>query len=748
MSSRGHAERFIKCLTGDLDTRVSFQTFDDTEEKRRELAQIRHCSLADAWTWIQDLNSRGAGVFVTINETDLKGRLIENVKSLRALFVDFDDTAAEWALKPSMVVNSLRGKHYYWLLDGEDDLARFTPAQEQLAKFYGSDPAVKDLPRVMRLPGTRNHKKWDGDPTHGAPVTVDLHDESRKLYTVGEVLAYHPVKKAASKNFGEGLDLDPDAPIPEGGRDNKMFQIACDLRRVEGLEEKEIYGRLLEVNERRCRPPMAESDIRRLAAQGAKKPKGDQSPEEKAAFARQLSDVGNSQYFVARFGNEIRYTAEGKSWWVWTGRQWQRDYTNQVERFAKEFVNVLLRDAIAEGDPNKKAALTKHAMHSQHSQRIAAIMHLARSEEAVAIRPDVFDRDPWLINCRNGVVDLRTGEHREHDRADLMTNMVNASFDPRAKCPNFDAFLAKVVPDDSTRAYVLRALGSCLVGEQRDQVVFMPFGTGKNGKSVLMSLMSALLDGYCKTAPPSTFISNKQDTGNGTDVAALRGARFVYATESGESKPLNEEQVKRLTGGDKMMVRGLYEQFSEFKPGFKLWFAINHRPVIKSVGFAMWRRIHLIPFTVTISDQEEIPRDVLDRSLIAEADGIFTKMVRQCLVWQRDGLKPPKAVTEAVQAYQADEDPLAEFMEACALVKDGLSWPQSAAYNAYKSFAEASGDRALGKKAFGTKLMDKGFQKFRFGTGVRAWAGIGPSKSGSSFAVTAQSDFQDEEEGS
>ena len=741
MSSRQHAERFLRCLTGDANTPVTFQTFDDREQKDPTLARTWTGTLAGSWDKIVDLNAKGAGIFVTINETDGKARKIENIIALRALFVDFDDSAADPALKPSMIVNSLRGQHYYWLLDGEDDLARFTPAQEQLAKFYGSDPKVKDLPRVMRLPGTLNQKR---EP--GTEVTVTMTDDTRQVRTVGEILAAHPIKKTTGKKFIEESDLDPDSPITEGGRDNKLFQIACDLRRVEGLEEKEIFERLCDINERRCKPPVAHADLRRLAAQGAKKPKGDQSPEQKMALARQLSDVGNAQYFVARFGGELRYTAEGRQWWVWTGRQWQRDFTGAVERKAKEFVNVLLKDAMDEPDPDRKASLTKHALNSQHATRIEAIIKLAKSEEAVAVRPDVFDRDPWLINCRNGMIDLRTGEHTEHDRAALMTSMVNASYDPKAKCPFFDAFLEKVLPDDEVRLYVLRALGSCLVGEQRDQVTFMPFGQGKNGKSVLMSLMSNLLDGYSRTAPPQTFLSQKNDSGNGTEIASLRGSRFVYATESGESRPLNEEQIKRLTGGDKMSVRGLYENFSEFKPGFKLWFAVNHRPVIRSVGFAIWRRIHLIPFVVTISDAEEIPRDVMDRKLVEEADGIFTKLVRYCLQWQRDGLNPPQAVTDAVKEYQADEDPLAEWMEACAVVKDGASWPQSAAYNAYKSFTEGAGDRPLGKKLFGTKMIDKGFQKFRGHGGVRSWAGIGPSSGAKAFApVASASDFEDEE---
>lgn len=735
MGSREHAERFLTCLTGDVSTPVTFQTFDDTEAKRQELAQVRNSTLDAAWNWICDMNARGAGVFVTINETDLRGRKVENIQKLRALFVDFDETAMEPAFKPSMIVNSLRGQHYYWLLDGDDDLSRFTPAQEQLAKFYNSDPKIKDLPRVMRLPGTRNQKRWDGDPTHGAPVTVTLVDEARTTYTVGEILGHHPIKRTGSRNLALLVD-DPDAPIPAGGRDNKMFQIACDFRRKDGMDEKQIYDALMEVNLRRCQPPLLDSDIRRLAMQGAKKPKGDQSPEQKAAQARVMSDMGNAQYFVGLFGNVLRYTAETRAWWVWSERGvWQRDYTGQVERYAKEFVNVLIKDALAEEDADKKAALMKHAAHTQHAQRIKAIVDLARSEDAVAVRPEVFDRDPWMINCQNGIMDLRTGELRDHDRTQLMTKMVNARYDPQAKCPTFDAFMEKVLPDDEVRLYVMRALGSCLVGEQRDQIVFMPFGTGKNGKSVLMALMSSLLDGYCKTAPRSTFIQNKNDAGNGNDVATLIGARFVFATESGEAKALNEEQIKQLTGGDKISARMLYQDFTEYKPGFKLWFAVNHRPVIKSVGFAIWRRIHLVPFTVTISDADQIPRDVLDKNLMAEADGIFTKLVRACLIWQRDGLNPPDAVTKAVEEYQAEEDPLAEWTETCTVTRDGLTWSKTAAYNAYRQFAEAQGERPLGKKMFGVKMSDKGYQSVREGhSGVRAWAGIGPSSNAPEFS--------------
>ncbi len=366
------------------------------------------------------------------------------------------------------------------------------------------------------------------------------------------------------------------------------------------------------------------------------------------------------------------------------------------------------------------AATAKWAKKSEGDPRMSAILSIARSEPGIPVLPDALDRDPMLLNCKNGTLDLRTGELRPHRREDLITKCVSVEYDPTAECRVWLAFLDKIMGGKSDMvAFLQRAVGYSLTGSIREQCLFLLHGTGSNGKSTYLEVLRELLADYCEQTDFATFLEKKNDQIR-NDVARLRGARFVSAVEVAEARRLDEALIKSVTGGDTVTARFLYGEFFEFVPAFKLWLAANHKPVIRGTDHAIWRRVRLVPFTVTIPDEEQ-DKD-LPAKLKAELPGILRWAVEGCLAWQRDGLRPPEEVIKATASYREENDIVGQFVTENCIVSSGSKATAKALYAAYVAWADANGERPMTQNAFGRRLAERGFERKKSG-GIW-WHGI------------------------
>lgn len=347
-------------------------------------------------------------------------------------------------------------------------------------------------------------------------------------------------------------------------------------------------------------------------------------------------------------------------------------------------------------------------------------MILARSLCEVGV--EQFDADPWLLNVANGTIDLRTGELREHRREDLLTKLCPVPFDPDATCPTFEGFLDRILPDPEVHAFVQRAVGYALTGSTREQVLFILWGGGANGKTTLVEALLAVLGDYGLMTPTDT-IAARRETSIPNDVARLRGARFVGAIETDENRRLAEARVKQLTGSDTISARHMRAEWFDFKMSGKLFLATNHKPVIRGTDYAIWRRIRLVPFTITIPDDEK--DGALPDKLLAEAPGILRWAVDGCAAWQHEGLGAPEAVSVATDDYRTEQDVLGEFIRDCCSTHPDASCTAAELYDA---FADWHGGRPMNKKTFGLRLQERGFEpsrRYRDGRQQRCWDGIG-----------------------
>jgi putative DNA primase/helicase len=272
----------------------------------------------------------------------------------------------------------------------------------------------------------------------------------------------------------------------------------------------------------------------------------------------------------------------------------------------------------------------KTAIKIASAKTISAVESLARSDRRLAATVDQWDADPWLLNTPDGVVDLKTGILRPHRIEDYMTKIT--AIGPGGNCPLFLAFLDRIMSGDhEVISYIQRVFGYGLTGEIIEHALFFWYGTGANGKSVLLSTVSGLLGDYHTAAPIETFTVSNSDR-HPTDLAGLRGARLVSASETEEGRRWAEAKIKQLTGGDRIAARFMRQDFFTYQPAFKLIIAGNHKPSLRSVDEAIRRRFHLVPFAVTIPEHE---RDLeLTKKLKAEWPGILAWIIQGCVEWQ------------------------------------------------------------------------------------------------------------------
>jgi putative DNA primase/helicase len=433
------------------------------------------------------------------------------------------------------------------------------------------------------------------------------------------------------------------------------------------------------------------------------------------AGEERFTDLGNARRLVSLHGQDFRYSHPQRQFYVWAGTQWSVDNTGQLDRWARDVVRGLYTLAAAEFDEGARKALAAWAFKSESAARLRDMVLLARSEPGIPVLPTDLDRDGMLLNVLNGSIDLRTGRLREHKRDDLISKLAPVVYDHRAACPLWLRFLTRIMADnDRLIAYLQRVVGYSLTGLVSEQVLWFFYGTGANGKSTFLATLLAQLGDYAMQAVSDLLLA-KHNESHPTERADLCGRRFVATIETEDGRRLAEALMKQMTGGDRIRARRMRQDFFEFNPTHKLFLAANHKPAVRGGDYATWRRIKLVPFTVTIPDEEK--DKALPDKLRGELPGILNWAVAGCLDWQRNGLGEPDEVREATAAYQGEQDLLGAFIaERCLTGDSAFTCKASDLYAAFCRWCEASGE-AKGREVpsprnLGEALTAKGFERY------------------------------------
>lgn len=436
-----------------------------------------------------------------------------------------------------------------------------------------------------------------------------------------------------------------------------------------------------------------------------------EAPDEEVARPPEFSDDALALRFAERHEDDLRYIAKWSRWMVWGGNRWQDD----EKLLGFDLARRVCREASAECD------MPRIAVSIASSKTVAAVERMAKADQRIAATVDQWDADDWLLNTPGGTIDLRTFETRPSRQTDYLTKITAVA--PAGDCPTWLAFLDRVTGGDKELiAFLQRMAGLMLTGSTRDHALFFAYGTGANGKSVLVNTLSGILGDYSRAAPIETFTASNNDR-HPTELAMLRGARLVTAIETEDGRRWAEARIKSLTGGDAISARFMHQDFFEFVPKFKLLIAGNHKPGLRSVDEAIRRRFHLIPFTVTIPAEER--DETLPEKLKTEWPGILAWMIEGCMEWQERGLSPPAVVMDATAAYLEGEDSIAAWIEERCELGGNLTASSTALFTSWNAWASVAGEPVGTMRRFSTQMETRGFTKVKTRDG-RRFEGIRP----------------------
>jgi putative DNA primase/helicase len=433
------------------------------------------------------------------------------------------------------------------------------------------------------------------------------------------------------------------------------------------------------------------------------------------------TDVYNAEQFTKKYRGKVLWCEDWKSWLIFKGGRWIKDREVEIQKLAKEVILDFYRQAsmMDENDKERKQ-LIKHALKSETNRAINSMLELSKSE--LAILPEAFDRDIYIVNFKNGTLHLKTMEFWEHRAEDYLTKQINAYYNPDATCPRWLEFLDKIFDHNQELIeFVQRAVGYSLSGDTGEDCLFILYGTGQNGKTTFLKTLKEIWGDYAIDSPIDMLLYKDNNT-IPNDIARLNGARLVMTIEAPEGRRFNETLIKKLTGRDTMTARFLHREYFEFEPTFKLWVATNHKPVVYENSLAFWRRIRLIPFTIQISDEERIPN--YERILLEEREGIINWAIEGFKKWQEEGLSVPETIKVATQEYRDDMDIIAEFIEDRCIEDRNAEATTKDLYSAYSKWCEENNEKPLTKQSFTRRLEERGYKPFRTKR-ERGWKGIG-----------------------
>lgn len=434
------------------------------------------------------------------------------------------------------------------------------------------------------------------------------------------------------------------------------------------------------------------------------------------------NDGWNAQRLIDRHSGLIRNCDNLGGWHVWDGKVWAVDEVHSITALARDTVKTF-HDYLHGMDEDGQKVFIKHIRSSGNESKLKAMVNVARSWPKTSVLSDNFDADPYLLNCQNGVVDLRTGQLLPHSSELLLTKICNAVYDSNAQCPEWIKFLNTIFKEKQDLiSFIQKAVGYGLTGDVSHQAFFILHGDGANGKSTFVETIYKILGSYAAITPTSTLIA-KRGSEIPNDVARLKGARFIISSELERSKLLDEALVKRFTSEEPISARFLRQEFFEFKPTGKIFLSTNYKPTIRGTDDGIWRRIRLIPFDHKFEGENKIEK-FAEKFLYPELPGILKWAVQGFLQIQAEGMQAPQVVLSATEDYKTTEDGVGAFLDEFCELDDLYKVSVSELYETFKDNA----DFFMKKKEFNDYLEKHGFKKERgtFGAhkGRYLWKGI------------------------
>ncbi|MGB2938509.1 MAG: phage/plasmid primase, P4 family [Phycisphaerae bacterium] len=418
-------------------------------------------------------------------------------------------------------------------------------------------------------------------------------------------------------------------------------------------------------------------------------------------------DVRLGRAFAAAYHKRVRYCSDRETWLVWDRRRWKEDAVHAAERLMQDLARDRLAAAANVGDSKAREAEVRFWVQAMRRNRIEAALWAARSDPRLIVRLADLDADPWALNVANGTFNLKTSRLRRHDPADLITKLAPVEYRPDADQREWLRFLERVVPDAATRAFLQHAAGYSLTGLANEECLFFVCGPTAGGKSTFISAVGSVLGDYAATANFATFLAQRNRTGPRPDIVRLAGKRFVSSVETEEAAQLASGLLKWITGQDRLCERSLYTVEIEFLPTFSLWLVSNFKPRAQDDDSALWRRLMLLPFPVTIPEAERDPAvKARLRDPAIGGPAVLAWLVKGCRDWQKHGLNPPSSVQVATRQWRAENDPIADWLSERADLNPTAVTTFKALNADYHAWAKDNGLKPISGTKLGMRLQD------------------------------------------
>jgi putative DNA primase/helicase len=433
-----------------------------------------------------------------------------------------------------------------------------------------------------------------------------------------------------------------------------------------------------------------------------------------------LNHSGNAARFAEFFGKFVRYTV-GRGWMVWDGKRWSNDINNaRVNRYMQEIARYWYEVAEKEQNEKAKREIERHASRTLQRDGIDNSLIQASRITSILTSDSAFDANPWLLCVQNGIVNLQTGELLSHDPSYMCSRIAGVDYDPKAQALRWESFNHEIFAGDKELVeFARRWDGYCLTGETREQRYMIAWGSGANGKTTRFEVLRYVMGDYAINIRPLALVArigNTNDTN--PDVAKMPGVRLAICSEWQENMLADESLLKSLTGQDTVTVRTLYRNPFEFKPVAKIVIYGNNKPNLNGTDAGTWRRPLLLPFEVQFLGNQR-DNQLIDK-LRNEGVGILAALVRGCLEWQQNGLKIPKHVQDATEAYRIESNDVLRFLEECCIKHQDARATVGELLARYVKW----GGSAHTAKKFGFMLRSLGFETKRTARGFEV-LGIG-----------------------
>jgi putative DNA primase/helicase len=478
--------------------------------------------------------------------------------------------------------------------------------------------------------------------------------------------------------------------IHQGERHQALVQVAGSMRRI-GMPGDVIGASLRAVRDEKLSDgdhPVTDEEISEIAEWITTK-----------SAEYPLTDLGNAERFIGLHGAEVRYCFNWEKWLSWDGRKWAVGDVAGIMRRAHETVRSIYIEASNTRDEEKRRVIASHALHSEARSRVENMVHSAKPY--IELRPDELDKHPMLLNVKNGIVDLTTGELQPHKKEYLLTKIVDTEYHPEAECPKWEAFLNLITGNDAELQYFLQlAVGYTLTGRTDEHCLFFMYGGGQNGKSTFSECIRRMMGDYSQRVDIEALMQNwNLGTSANPHIASMAGARFVLASEIAENRKLNESLVKDLTGSDSITARFLFSNPFTFIPSHKLWLYGNHEPRVSGTDWGFWRRMRVIPFAVTIPEEVRRPMAEVLAEFDNEMPGILAWAVVGCLLWQKNGLEIAEAVKNATNAYRTEQDLVQQFLDEKCELHPEHTVDKDKLYTAWSNWCADAKEEQAGKRS-------------------------------------------------